>query len=345
MKVFGKKIPMGNLLLYFSFTVVSLCILLIVSAVRAENVTKLIKNSLYSGHQKSFTIINSEDEKQWENVIPDIEVEYEDFAIYVPMRSSDVALRGVYVNGDIEQPPMLSGEYFDCSTAWTDQRKAVLGRNHEQDVIQRDGKKYYRYNDTDYEVIGIMGTKEESRINQMVLIDFKSAIGIAEINTRYVLDTKNEANIYDIGQKIYDLFTYPAEVLIGLQEQNDSTGLAAYLSGDMIMDTMYVMILISFSLSTVLITFIWFRFRRQLFYAWKLSGYRKCPVCLEIAKRFYVIAGAGFVAGIILMFIISNIVPDVDIVFMDVCRAFGMTLGLGTLILCFCYVVNNNKKL
>lgn len=344
MKVCGKKIPKGNLLLFFSFTVVSLCILLIVSATRAEHAAALLKNSLYSGHPKNFSIIESEEEDQWEDVLPGIEAEYKDFAIYVPVRGSDIAIRGIYVNGNMEQPPMISGEYFDRSTSWTGQETAVLGKNYEKDVSVRDGKKYYRYNDVDYEVIGIMGTEEESRINQMVLVDFKSAVRIAGINTQYVLDTKKESRIYEIGQKIYDLFSYPANVLIGLQKESEITGIVSYLSGDMIMDTMYVMILISFSLSTILITFIWFRFRRQLFYAWRLSGYGKRPVCLEISKRFYGIAGAGFVMGIILMYIIAHIVPDVNMVFMDACKAFGMTLGLGTIILYFCYFVNYNDR-
>lgn len=36
MRVAGKKIPKGTILLFLSFTAISLCLLLIVSAARAE---------------------------------------------------------------------------------------------------------------------------------------------------------------------------------------------------------------------------------------------------------------------------------------------------------------------
>lgn len=344
MKLFGKKVPKGNLLLFFSFTVISLCILLIVSAARAERIAELLGKSLYSGHHKGFSIIESEEEDQWEEVLPEMESEYEDFAIYVPVRDQNVIMRGIYVKGDMAEPPMLSGKYFDHSASWTDQGMVVLGKDHGKDVSARDGKNYFRFNDIDYEVIGIMGTEEDSRINQMILLDFKSAVKISGINTQYVLDTKKKSSIQEIGQKIYDLFEFPANVHIGLEEQDDPSAVVSYLSSDVIMDTMYIMILISFSLSTILITFIWFRFRRQLFYAWSLFGYGRPQVCFEVSKRFYGAAGAGFATGLILMCMILKIVPDVDMIFMDVCRAFGMTLGLGTIILYFCYFASSRYK-
>ncbi len=56
MKIAGKKIPRGNVLLFFSFTAISLCLLLIVSAIRAEKVNRLNKYTMYSGHQKGFSV-------------------------------------------------------------------------------------------------------------------------------------------------------------------------------------------------------------------------------------------------------------------------------------------------
>lgn len=367
MKMLGKRIPKGNLLLFFSFAVISLCSLLIVSATRAEYVARLLGNSLYTGHQKVFSITGSEEEEQWDEVMPGIKAECRDFAVYVPVRGEDVMMRGIYVNGDIDEPPMLSGTYFDYSTSWTDQGMVVLGKDYEKDVFARGGKTYYQYHDMEYEVIGIMGTEKDSRINQMVLLDFKSAVRMTGINTQYILDAKDESRIQEAGQSIYDLFEYPASVLIGLKdkdvtdvdedgdqageekndveeevdgESDDGTGVVSYLSSDVIMDTMYVMILISFALSTILITMIWFRFRRPLFYVWNLFGYGRSQVCLEVAKRFYAAAGAGFVMGFVLMCLVSVMVPEVEIGCMDVCGAFGMTLGLGTVILCFCYVAD-----
>ena len=57
MKIFPKRIPKGNVLLFLSFSAISLCLLLIVSASRAGRENSLMRNNLYSGHQKNFYIV------------------------------------------------------------------------------------------------------------------------------------------------------------------------------------------------------------------------------------------------------------------------------------------------
>lgn len=131
--------------------------------------------------------------------------------------------------------------------------------------------------------------------------------------------------------------------MIVLEEGNYSSLIARLLSGDAIMDTMYLMVLISFSLSTILVTFIWLRFRRQIFYAWQLCGYEGRMQCMEISRRFYLVAGVGFVAGLLLMLLMSSIMGDVQLIVLDVLQAFGITIGLGTVILFFCYAFDRKN--
>ena len=110
------------------------------------------------------------------------------------------------------------------------------------------------------------------------------------------------------------------------------------------MDTMYVMILLSFSLSTVLVTLIWFRFRRSLFLVWKLCGYRSVWQRLEIGKRLYLIAGIGFGTGLLLLGAISRRLDEIRIVPVDVGKAFAVTVGLGTAILLICFLLDGRKS-
>lgn len=343
MKIAGKKIPKGTVLLFLSFTAISLCLLLIVSATRAERTNSMGKNGMYSGHQKNFSICNAEQEGQWEDVIPALESKYNNFAIYVPIQDPEIVIRGVCVSGKVETPPMMEGEYFDFATSWTDTPKAVLGKQYREYAVEREGKLYYEYQGVDFEVIGVMGTKEDSRLNYMMMLDFKSAVRLAGINTGYVLDTKKESDLLKVGQELDLLFRLPADVLILLDAGDKVSLIARLLSGNAIMDTMYVMILISFSLSTILVTFIWLRFRRQIFYAWQLCGYEGRMQCMEIAKRFYLAAGAGFAAGFLLMAVLSAVMGDIQMAALDVLQALGMTVGLGTVILFFCYLLDRRK--
>lgn len=337
MKFFSRKIPRGNMFLFISFTAVSLCILAVVSATRTQRLNSLSRNDLYTGHQKSFSVSSSENEDQWTEVISELADKQNDFSICLPLKDPDIIIRGIYINGSIYSPPMLSGKYFDSSTSWTDSRKMVIGKDYEKDVYTRDGMRYYGYDNEEYEVIGIMGTEEDSRINHMILMDFRSAVWIAGINAEYVLDTEEETEINDLARNIYNSFHSPAEVSIVLNQGMEEPFLSRVLSSEQIVRTMYMMILISFSLSTVLVTIIWLRFRRQLFFAWTLCGYKIRFEMIETAKRYYRITGIGFLTGLGLMYLISRMVLDIRLMLLDVFTSLLITLFFGTVVLAVCY--------
>jgi len=344
MKMFGRRIPKGNTLLFFSFTAISICFLLIVTATRAEYRNKQSQNSLYSGHAKWFSISNADQENLWEDVIQKLDAQCKDFSISLSVMNPKNVMRGVVVQGKVDSPPMLEGEFFDFSTSWTDTPKVVLGNQLKKNIVIKNEKMIYTYNDVEFEVIGIMGTKEDSRMNHMILIDFKSAVGMSGVNTSYMLDTKKKSAINHVGQKLKDLFRSPAEIDITIGEpQYHEAIIAYYFKSDNILNTMYVAILFSFSLSTVLVTFIWLRSRAQLLFVWLLCGYAKRSERIEIAKRFYLVTGLGFLIGILFMSVISQTITNINMLFVDVLKAFGMTIGLGTVILLFCYFMNLRK--
>lgn len=345
MKIAGRKIPKGTFFLFLSFMMVSLCLLLIVSATRTERINSLSQNLLYTGHERNFYVKDAEEEGLWEKVAPQLAEGHEDFAIYLPMQDPEIVMRGIFVRGRVQEPPMVEGEFFDLGTSWSDTPGIVLGRDCREGIAERDGKKYYSYGGTEFEVLGIMGTDGESRLNHMAFLDFKSAVRMMGINTDYVLDAKKESVLVDVAQDMDSLFRpyRPAEAMIYAGDAERISFMARILSSDAIMDTMYVMILASFSLSTVLVTFIWLRFRRPLFFAWQLCGYGERMKGLETAKRYCLAAGAGFAAGLFLMALCSLLMEEIQVKAVDILQAFGMTVGLGTAILLSCYLAEWRK--
>lgn len=116
-----------------------------------------------------------------------------------------------------------------------------------------------------------MGTEAESRLNYMVMIDFNFAVRMEGINVNYVLDAEDEDVTNDIRKKIEECFDYPASVLINIGNKNKTSLLEKFFSSNIMMNTMYVMALISFSLAAVLVTLIWLRARRMLFYVCSIA--------------------------------------------------------------------------
>lgn len=343
MKIFPKRIPKGNVLLFLSFSAISLCLLLIVSASRAGRENSLMRNNLYSGHQKNFYIAGTEEKGQWQEVIPALAASGEDFGLYVSVPSEEIPIRGVCVQGGVNQPPMVEGGFFDFATSWTDSPKMVLGKAFRKQAALRGGSLYYQLEGITFEVIGIMGTKEDSRANHMILIDFQSAVKLSGINAEYKLDTKSRDSIRGVGQELCRLFGGSANVLMTLGEEREEPLLTRLFSSDAVMDTMYVMVLVSFSLSTILVTFIWLRFRRQLFFAWALCGAGRRWECLEVFWRYLCVAGTAFFVGILMILPLSAVLPEIRISAQDVFLALGITLGLGTGILFSCYGYDRRK--
>lgn len=337
MKIAGKRVQKGNVLLFISFAAVSLCLLIIVSSSRAEWENKLSKNDMYTGHQQWFSINGAETETQWEKTIRKLVDVHDNFSINVTVPAQEIAVRGICIQGKVNNPPMIEGEYFDYSTSWTDSPKAVVGKEFQKDVVTKNGKTYYSLEGLEYEVIGIMGTSRESRINHMVVIDFRTAIRQTGINTQYELDTSREDDIKKVGHDMDKFFPNPGSLLIVFGEEQKVPFVSKFLSSAVIMQTMYVLILISFCLSTVLVTFIWLRFRRRLLFSWKLCGYDVKWEWMGIFKKYFIVAAAGFIIGFMMMLVLAAKIPDIYMTAMDVILALGITTGLGGLILAFSY--------
>lgn len=337
MKIAGKRIPKGDLLLFIGFLAVSLCLLLILSASRLNRQNRLSKKNLYTEYSRNFFISYAEKEEVWAEALAGVSSEFEDFAVYLPIPESEPETRGIYITGEIDTPPMLWGKYFDKETSWSDTPTVVLGKEYEKNIVKRDGGNYYEYEDGCwFEVIGVMGTEFESRINYMILIDFGSALARAGINSDYVLDAAEPSEISGVGSKLSVYFASPANFFIMLYDVADTLTVKDFLKGEQIMRTMSVAIFVSFFLSTVLASFIWFRHRQQLRFLWQLCGYPTRYILLELAKRFYLTAFAGFGIGVVFLMGISLWIEELQIGMTDVLQAFGMTVGLGTVILAVC---------
>ena len=342
-KAARKKMPKGNFLLFFSFVAISLCLLLVVSAIRAERMNRINKYELYSGNQRSFTVSGGEGVEQWEQIVPELASDYDSFSLYLPVRDSEYSVRGICHQGGNGDIPVIWGQYFDFETSWTDEPKIVLGSHFTNDIVSRDGKRYYTFGEQEFEVIGIIGMEEESRVNYMMLLDFKSVVRMIGLENDYILDAGAD-DIQKISQDLYDNIPFPSQVRIKLTKDRETTFRERFFSANVIMDTMYVMILLSFSLSTVLVTLIWFRFRRSLFLVWKLCGYRKAWQRMEIGKQLYLITGIGVGTGLLLLGAISRRLDEIRIVPVDVGKAFAVTVGLGTAILLLCFLLDGRKS-
>lgn len=334
MKIAGKRIPKGNALVFISFAAISLCLIMVISLSRQEKINNIIRKGLFTGHEKWFEISECEDESCWDGILTGLTEKHDDFALYVDLPDPEISVRGIYVSGEVVIPPMISGKYFDETSSGSSKPTVVLGKEYESNIISRDGKKYYDYHETQCEVIGIMGTQKDSRINHMIVMDFKNALNFTGINTDYTYDVKDKEDLADVGQYINESFQGMGQLFMSQNSYSGATTFVSFLfSEEVIMDTVYIMMLISFVVSTVLVTFIWLRNRETLFKSWDLCGFRFLEKVNEIAKRYYIISFGGFIFGLIIILCLGNNMDAVNVSVIDVIQSFAFTIGIGTTIL------------
>lgn len=337
MYIWKKKIPKGSGILYISFTVISLSFLMIVSAVRAQNNIMLSQNGLYTGHEAAFTLYDTSTDSLWDSVISDLSKEYDDFSLCLPLDEPDFIFRGIYVDGRVISPPMLWGSFFDESTSWSGKPTMVAGRSHAGEIREIGGKRCMTMHGVTYEVIGIMGTENANKLNDAVFIDFHSAIRENEnsADAEYILDTHNRNDVNEIGQELEMCLSGRADCIMSLPGETEESLVASLISRGVLMDTLYAMMFVSFSLCTVILTGIWLQYRRQLSFSLELCGFRPLIRVFELYKRYGSITFLGYVTGLAVMLGISLTVFRVPVYVSDLLLAFALSAGLGTVIFAF----------
>ena len=342
MKIFGKKIPRGSILLFASYTAVSVCLLLIISAIRIEKINSMSSNTLYTDNRHSFTLLNAT-EDAWNDVVPFLLDKYDDFAVYYTIPDKEIVIRGILVKGRVQNPPMIQGTFFDEIYSWNDIPRVVIGKELEKDTYKTSEGVFYDYQGVSYNVLGVMGTEMDSRINHMMFLDLKSALNIAGVNGEYYFDAADYDTVKSASDIMSSKFTYPADFFMIFNEnQQQDTVILRLFSSSNIMNTMYIMTFISFSLCTILVTFIWLKHRRQQFFVWHITGYRKKWKMLEMAKQYYKVAIAGYLMGIGIMKLILSVMNEFTYTWVDMAEAFLVTIGLGTVVLFGCLLMKES---
>lgn len=141
-------------------------------------------------------------------------------------------------------------------------------------------------------------------------------------------------------ENLIDTLAFDSGALAGAQDVERESFVERFLSADNIMNAMYIMLIISFALTTIVVTSIWGRSRHQLMYAWHLCGMEMRFQFLEILKRYFCVAVTGFVSAALILIIITAVNSDISVKLQDVAMAFVMTMGFGGVMITTDYIIN-----
>ena len=102
----------------------------------ANRMSELQSRDFYSEKARKFTVMECEATAFWPEFLDGIEG---DLALYHQVWDEAIDIRAVYPKGDIAEPDLVSGRFLSEVDAFGEIPAAVVGRDFETSLIEKDG--------------------------------------------------------------------------------------------------------------------------------------------------------------------------------------------------------------
>ena len=192
MKLLGHKISKSGALLFFNMVLVFVSALLVLSNIRTRNELEESRRGFYS--ENAYYLDN--EEGTLEEILAILKKEeWKDGILYLQNLDMESDTRGIYYKGEIRKLPLISGRYLTEEETAGRERKAMVGQRYEKDIYQEDGKSCIDILGQKFEVVGILGSAQATRLDSMKWIPLSAAAELAGPEGEYVADGRTEASI------------------------------------------------------------------------------------------------------------------------------------------------------
>lgn len=306
-KIIGKKLhlsvlrikPLTVFLFLLFFCVCILCSFVFRNIAARDTLNK-ISRGYYGDSKITFSVSDSsgsaigpvEVAKLFKNTCPDAELNHD---------SSDGMTRQICINGQAAVPPMLSGRYFTAEDFTKVKPYAVVGKTKALSEIHKDGKYYIDINGVQFEVIGVIGVKTATQLDNMVFINMDIPVTI-ESERLYTLDAKGK-NANDL----YKILAAAAEKRgISLKQiDTESQGIERILP-QVNTQTILLASILSFALAILILSLEWINGQSKSIAVKRLLGRSTFELTRDVLKSYLSISILAAVFGTIVLLLLRN---------------------------------------
>ena len=190
MKLFHWKISKSTLLLGFNiFLVITAAFLLLIN-IQSRRELEESKRGFYS--EWASYLIN--EDSGWDAIQDILRGDsWNDGIVYKKDLEMNADTRGVFYKGDFRKLPLIEGRYFTEEEVSSGSRKVMLGQRFEEEIYEEEGIRYIDILGEQFEVIGIFGSAQPTRMDSMKWIPLEAAAELAGPEGTYIVDGKSEA--------------------------------------------------------------------------------------------------------------------------------------------------------
>ena len=228
-----KKITFEYVLMYMEFTFIGVFLLIMLCYHFNLKSQTFFSRNLFTENAACIQVTG----KVSEDDIVDLQIErWEDYnrvCIYKRIvEEENEIIRGIY---DADQvidytPYVKQGKFFSDQDFINRERVAVVGSDIENQLIERDGRRYYGYNQELYEVIGIF-QKNDTVLDKTIFLNLTYLLEKENNSGVYYLDAKNKNDVEESIQTLYrdtqsqcsmDRINYEFDTSYGLDSESDT---------------------------------------------------------------------------------------------------------------------------
>lgn len=295
MKLFRRRISRSAVLLFFNMVLVLVSALLVLVNMQARTELDESKRGFYS--ERASYLIN--EESSWEE-IRDILLgdEWNNGIIFKKDLEMEADTRGVFYKGDFKKLPLISGRYFTEDEAASDEKKAMIGQRFVKDVYDEGGSQYIDILGEKFEVVGVLGSAQATRLDSMKWIPMAAAAELAGTEGEYVVDGKTEAavdNNADLLKKVMEP-DWTMEIKV-MNDEGKAVESSFPERNNNVIEKIYLAIIFSFILNMILAGTYWGRHTAQRIQVEKMLGFSSPKILLSVLTEYLKIALAALAAA------------------------------------------------
>ncbi|NLN46569.1 MAG: hypothetical protein GX153_08405 [Clostridiaceae bacterium] len=210
-------------------------------------------------------------------------------------------IRGVYISGSPETPPMIEGRFLKESDCTGIHPLAVVGTGRWDEVRDSGGIQTIELLGVVHEVIGRMGTEYDSMLNHLVMVGLGSIPEERLAGSRFYVDGDAAVDVFQgIAGKAGALGIGPLESLDPPLEPIDIVAPQLYWGW------LYLVVIITIMLlSSAILMVVWINRKIYVIAVYRLVGYDGKRICAAILGTYLILAVSGIGSALVLQGVLS----------------------------------------
>lgn len=214
--------------------------------------------------------------------------------------NDDKHIRQIYYQGDFNAPPVISGRFFKPDDFSENKNIAVVGKNRTDEIFELKNKKYIKYQEQNFEVVGIVGTEKSSVLNSTEFVSCGK--NIATTTPVFTLDI-NQSNSEELIKNIEDGLDDKGFIL---SRMNAPTNAYIALNQNDVGTNIILFALICFALSILIISIEWINYFSSQITIERLLGFKFFIIFSRVFLKYFSFAGIGIIIASIVEILTGN---------------------------------------